>query len=148
MHKNMLNYCREYDEFCKTGKAPRTGVYTTGEFMQIYDFCTEKGGGVNANALYNAIYMALHAGYVTGYKAAQKNARKKTKGGSGSDRSPEEVGEILRKLRGTRSRTQTAERLAISPEALAAYESGERLPRDEVKARIAEFYNMPIDSIF
>lgn len=41
----------------------------------------------------------------------------------------------IRNLRGTRSRREFAQLLGISQQALQAYESGERIPRDEVKRR-------------
>ena len=41
----------------------------------------------------------------------------------------------IRNLRGTRSSREFAQLLGISQQALQAYESGERIPRDEVKRR-------------
>lgn len=45
-------------------------------------------------------------------------------------------GEQLRRFRGRRSQKDTARALGITEEALAAYEAGKRMPRDEVKKRI------------
>lgn len=47
-----------------------------------------------------------------------------------------DYGVNLRRLRGDRSLQQTAQALNITVEALRAYESGKRRPRDEVRARI------------
>ena len=38
--------------------------------------------------------------------------------------------------------------MKISKSALAMYERGERIPRDEVKIRIAQHFNMSLEAIF
>lgn len=48
----------------------------------------------------------------------------------------------LIELRGNRSKEEVAKALNISIEALAAYENGERVPRDEVKVRLSKFYGV------
>ena len=58
------------------------------------------------------------------------------------------VGKKLKALRGGASRESVANDLNISFSALCAYENGERLPRDEIKLRIAEYYNEPVNKIF
>lgn len=58
------------------------------------------------------------------------------------------IGERLVKLRGNRTQEQVAKALGISTSALAMYESGKRVPRDEVKLAIAEFYKSSIQEIF
>lgn len=58
------------------------------------------------------------------------------------------TGEKLQALRGQRSIEDAAQLIRISPQALTAYEQGERIPRDTVKIRIATAYNMPIEAIF
>lgn len=60
----------------------------------------------------------------------------------------EKIGQTLRTLRGNRSREEVAEALKISKSALAMYERGERVPRDEVKLRIATYFHVPLESIF
>ena len=47
----------------------------------------------------------------------------------------EKYGKWIRNLRGTRSSREFAQLLGISQQALQAYESGKRIPRDEVKQR-------------
>lgn len=58
------------------------------------------------------------------------------------------VGERLRKLRGSRSQQAVADAIGISQTALSAYENDERIPRDPVKKRIAEYYNRSVGFIF
>ena len=48
----------------------------------------------------------------------------------------ENTGAALRRLRGNRDPKEFAAELGISELSLRAYESGSRIPRDEVKARI------------
>lgn len=58
------------------------------------------------------------------------------------------IAEKLIALRGEQSRADVAQRLKISRSALAMYETGERVPRDEIKIRIAELYKTTVESIF
>lgn len=58
------------------------------------------------------------------------------------------VGRRIRSLRGSESQQALADKLKISKSALAMYERGERIPRDEVKVRIARHFNASIESIF
>lgn len=58
------------------------------------------------------------------------------------------VGERLRKLRGIRTRVGVASEIGCSVSAMAAYENGDRVPRDEVKCRIADYYGVSVQSIW
>lgn len=58
------------------------------------------------------------------------------------------VGMKLRALRGAKSQSRVAAELGISKSALAMYERDERAPRDEIKVRIADYYNEPVGSLF
>ena len=58
------------------------------------------------------------------------------------------IGERLVRLRGTRTQKQVANALGISESALAMYEAGKRIPRDEIKLAIAEYYESTIQDIF
>lgn len=58
------------------------------------------------------------------------------------------TGEKLRKLRGDKSQATVARDLMISDSALSAYETDERVPRDDVKVRIAEYYGKSVQEIF
>ena len=56
--------------------------------------------------------------------------------------------EVLIKLRGKRSRAEVARDLGITERALQSYELGDRIPRDKVKTRIAEYYKRSVQHIF
>ena len=60
------------------------------------------------------------------------------------------IGSKIKEMRNERN--ETAEALAksigVSPSAIAMYEIGQRIPRDEIKIKIAEHFGMPIESIF
>lgn len=60
----------------------------------------------------------------------------------------EKIAEKLIELRGERTRTEVAESIGISVSALSMYETGERVPRDEIKIRLAKYYNESIENIF
>jgi transcriptional regulator with XRE-family HTH domain len=54
----------------------------------------------------------------------------------------------LMKLRGDTPREEVAKELKISVSALQMYENGQRVPRDEIKLRIASYYNKTVQEIF
>lgn len=58
------------------------------------------------------------------------------------------IGERLASLRGDKPIVKVAGDLNISPSALSMYENGERIPRDNIKIRIAAYYKKPIQDIF
>lgn len=58
------------------------------------------------------------------------------------------MNEKLIALRGERSQEEVAKALGISVSALSMYEQGNRIPRDEVKIRMAEYYGISIESLF
>lgn len=58
------------------------------------------------------------------------------------------VGENLRELRGEKSQAEVANAVNISVSALSMYEQDQRIPRDEVKIRLAEYFNVSIESLF
>lgn len=60
------------------------------------------------------------------------------------------IGEKLKSLRSGRGLTQdqVAQDLGISRSAINAYELDQRVPRDEVKVRLANYYEKPIQDIF
>ena len=60
----------------------------------------------------------------------------------------EAMAEKLKALRGQRTQREVAEALGISLSAYAMYESGARVPRDEVKIRIAKYYNRSVKFLF
>lgn len=58
------------------------------------------------------------------------------------------IGERLRDLRGSRTQKEVANACNISIAALAMYETGQRIPRDEVKVRLAKYYHCRVQDIF
>ena len=60
------------------------------------------------------------------------------------------IGSRLRGIRTERGETaeEVAKSIGVSASAIAMYEIGQRIPRDEIKIRIAEHYGMPVESIF
>ena len=59
-----------------------------------------------------------------------------------------EIGLKLVSLRGNKTQKEVATDLKISISALAMYEQGNRIPRDEVKLRIASYYGKSVQEIF
>ena len=58
------------------------------------------------------------------------------------------VGKKLKETRGDKPREAVAEALGISLSALAMYERGERIPRDEIKIKIASYYGKTVQELF
>lgn len=58
------------------------------------------------------------------------------------------TGERLRSLRGSRSQEEVAKAVGVSQSAICAYEKDERVPRDDVKIRIANYYKRSVAFIF
>lgn len=58
------------------------------------------------------------------------------------------IGERLVVLRGNKTQEAVAIDLGISKSAIAMYEKGERVPRDNIKLKIARYYNLSVQSIF
>ncbi|MGG1878829.1 helix-turn-helix transcriptional regulator [Paenibacillus cisolokensis] len=59
-----------------------------------------------------------------------------------------EVGQKLVELRGERKAEQVANDLGIPVRTLKSYEQGERTPKDNLKTKIAHYYNVPIEWLF
>lgn len=58
------------------------------------------------------------------------------------------IGQRLTALRGDRSQREIAQGVGTSVAAIGMYERGERIPRDEIKVRIARFFGRTVDEIF
>ncbi|MCP1226101.1 helix-turn-helix transcriptional regulator [Sebaldella sp. S0638] len=54
----------------------------------------------------------------------------------------------LRKLRGDKRRDEVARDLNIAVSTLSMYENGKRIPRDEIKKKIAKYYKVSIEKLF
>lgn len=59
-----------------------------------------------------------------------------------------EIGERLIKLRGSLTREMVAKAAGISVSAVSMYENGERIPRDAIKIKLANFYGKSVQEIF
>lgn len=58
------------------------------------------------------------------------------------------IGAKLRELRGDKTQEQVANAIGITKSAYAMYERDERIPRDEVKKKIANFYHTTVGILF
>lgn len=59
-----------------------------------------------------------------------------------------EIGATLRALRGEKRRETVAEAVGISVSALQMYENGARIPRDQTKIALANYYGQTVEDIF
>ena len=57
-------------------------------------------------------------------------------------------GKKLRELRGIRTRSGVTRETGIPYSTLQAYEEGRREPSGSVKERLADYYGVPVESIF
>lgn len=58
------------------------------------------------------------------------------------------TGAKLKELRGEKTQQEAAAGIGITKSALAMYERDERVPRDEVKVRIADYYGVSVLFLF
>lgn len=60
------------------------------------------------------------------------------------------IAERLKELRHKKgvSVTEVATACGITPQALSQYESGDRVPRDEVKIKLADYYKKSVATLF
>ncbi len=58
------------------------------------------------------------------------------------------IGKRLSELRAEKTQAEVAKALHITISALSMYESGNRVPRDEIKKRIADYYGQTVQRIF
>lgn len=60
------------------------------------------------------------------------------------------IGTRLRTMRMERGESveDVAKSIGVSNSAIGMYEGGQRVPRDEIKIKIAEHFNMPVETIF
>ena len=59
-----------------------------------------------------------------------------------------DIGKRLVELRGNRTQDEVARAVGLSLSAIGMYERGERIPRDEIKLRLSEFYQKSVQEIF
>lgn len=58
------------------------------------------------------------------------------------------IAKTLIDLRGVKTREEVANSLCISISALQMYENGHRIPKDEIKIKIADYYQLTVQEIF
>ena len=58
------------------------------------------------------------------------------------------VAERLVKARGDKRREEVAAAIGVSLSAIAMYENGERVPRDETKIKLADYYGTTVKALF
>lgn len=58
------------------------------------------------------------------------------------------MGSKLRELRGEKSQATVAKDLGVCQSTYAMYEMGERIPSDEKKKKIADYYNVTVQFLF
>lgn len=59
-----------------------------------------------------------------------------------------EVGKRLRELRGSRTLRKVSDDTGLGVSALTMYELGKRMPRDEAKIVLSNYYSVSIDDLF
>lgn len=60
----------------------------------------------------------------------------------------ERIKQNLIKARGDKTMVVVSKETGISVSALSMYESGDRVPRDEIKERLAKYYGTTVGSLF
>jgi len=58
------------------------------------------------------------------------------------------IAERLVAARGDRTRQEVASAVGISLSALSMYETGQRVPRDEIKVALANYYGKTVQELF
>ncbi|MCU5397304.1 helix-turn-helix domain-containing protein [Bacillus toyonensis] len=58
------------------------------------------------------------------------------------------IAENLVNLRKGKSREEVASNIGISVSTLQMYENAKRIPRDNIKIKLADFYSVTVQSIF
>ena len=59
-----------------------------------------------------------------------------------------QIAKRLKELRGQKSIRVVAEECGISHSALAMYETGQRIPKDNIKLRLAQYYGTSVEVLF
>lgn len=59
-----------------------------------------------------------------------------------------EISERLKIARGNIPRETVAQAVGITVSAISMYENGQRIPRDEIKVRLADYYHTTVQALF
>ena len=68
--------------------------------------------------------------------------------GEGEKVDRKKIAEKLIAMRGEKTQAEVAKSIGISKSSLAMYETGQRVPRDEIKLALANYYGATIQDIF
>jgi DNA-binding XRE family transcriptional regulator len=60
----------------------------------------------------------------------------------------QEIGANRRKLRGDRPQKEVAEAVGVSVMAISSYERGDRVPLDNIKIKLADYFGTTVQDIF
>ena len=60
----------------------------------------------------------------------------------------DKIAKRLIELRGNKGQAEVAIAVGISVSALSMYECGERIPRDEIKLKLAKYYKKSVEELF
>lgn len=60
----------------------------------------------------------------------------------------EKIGKRLVELRGGRTQKEVGDAVGVEAMAISYYERGIRIPRDEVKIKLAKYYGVTVESLF
>ena len=58
------------------------------------------------------------------------------------------IGEKLLKLRGERSQRTVAKEVGTTQAAICMYEKGQRIPKDDLKIKLADYYVTTVQELF
>lgn len=58
------------------------------------------------------------------------------------------IGERLRALRGTRTQKEVSDAIGVTNMAISQYERGERIPADDIKIALAQYFNSTVEDLF
>jgi len=61
---------------------------------------------------------------------------------------PQIIGTNLKMLRGERTQLEVAEAVGVTTMAISQYENGDRIPRDEIKIKLAKYFNKSVEELF
>lgn len=63
-------------------------------------------------------------------------------------KSRQEIGQELRALRGAKTREEVALAVGVTASSITMYEVGARVPRDEVKVALANYFGKSVGALF
>ena len=65
-----------------------------------------------------------------------------------SNNNRDRIGAKLRSLRGNKPQSEVASALGVTTVAISQYERGDRVPNDEMKVKIASYFNKSVEELF